>query len=346
MTQTFCPLPKQAHDVVTMAHGSGGKQTSELLETIFRPAFQNAILDTLHDGAHLTIPEERLVFTTDSYVIDPLFFPGGNIGKLAVCGTLNDVAMCGAQPKYLSCSMIIEEGFSKEDLKRIVLSMQEEAHKHGVQIVTGDTKVIDRSRGGNLYINTAGIGVSLTSTPITPQTIQEGDAIIVSGDLGRHGMTIMATREGFNFSTPLESDCATLYPLVHALLKANINIHCMRDVTRGGLATTLVELSEASQTTFDTIESAIPVSDEVSNLCSILGFDPLFVACEGRMVLFVPEIHAQRALEILHRFDESKQAAAIGTVKQADGIGVTLKNGYGVKRILHKLSGNQLPRIC
>ena len=347
MNLSTCPVPVDEKHVITMAHGSGGKQTSRLIEEIFLPAFSNDALALLHDGALVSISDQKIVFTTDSYVIWPIFFPGGDIGKLAVTGTLNDLAMCGAKPRYLSCSFIIEEGFLQADLKRIVASMQEMAAAHRVSIVTGDTKVIERDKGKNIYINTSGIGFAMVDHPITPRRIQEGDAIVISGDMGRHGMAVMAQRHGFTFSSALESDCAPLFPLVEALFQEGIDVHCLRDLTRGGLATALVELSESSGRTFSIHREEIPVCQSVNSACEILGFDPLYVANEGRFVAFIPESQADRVIEILRTFADGKQAQRIGTVlRDVPFDGVKLKNSLGIDRPLYRLSGEQLPRIC
>lgn len=342
MASITCPLTTKETEVITLAHGGGGKYTNQLIQEIFLPAFANDPLNVLHDGALLDTPQGKLVFTTDSYVVQPLFFPGGDIGKLAVTGTVNDLAMCGAKPSYLSCSFIIEEGFLLSDLKKIVRSMQEEALVNGVRIVTGDTKVIERTNGSNLFINTSGIGFSLVSHPINPGQIREGDHILLSGDIGRHGMAIMAEREGFQFEKPLMSDCASLAFQVDALISGGIEIHCLRDLTRGGLATALVELAESAHRDFMVEEEAIPVSDSVNSACEMLGFDPLYVANEGRMIAFVPEKQAERALHIL-----SDEARLIGTVGAAsEHPGASMKNSFGTERYLYRLIGDQLPRIC
>ncbi len=333
--------------MITLAHGSGGKQTSQLIEQIFLPAFRNDNLDKLHDGALLDITGNQIVFTTDSFVVQPIFFPGGDIGKLAVTGTVNDLAMCGAKPLYLSCAFIIEEGFLQSDLKRIVDSMKREAEANSVTIVTGDTKVVERRTGENIFLNTCGIGSPLVPYPIHPQRIQRGDRIILSGDIGRHGMAIMAQREGLAFSSPLMSDCASLVPMVEALLREGVEAHCFRDVTRGGLATALVELAEASRMQFRVVEEAIPVCEAVKSACEILGLDPFFVANEGRFVAFVPQQHEKEVLSILKRFAEGEEATIIGeVVEPSQHPRAILQNGFGTHSVLHKLVGDQLPRIC
>jgi hydrogenase expression/formation protein HypE len=337
-----CPVPIDDAQVITLAHGSGGKQTSQLINHIFLPAFES---DQLHDGAVVNVPKNQIVFTTDSYVIQPLFFPGGDIGKLAVTGTLNDLAMCGAKPLYLSCGFIIEEGFSQADLKRIAASMQKEAKANAVQIVTGDTKVIERQTGNNVFINTSGIGTCLWDEPISPHQIQCGDCIILSGDIGRHGMAVMAEREDLQFSTPLLSDCMSLVPIVEALFHAGIHVHCLRDLTRGGLATALVELAEASHREFHITEEKISVNELVNSVCEILGFDPMYVANEGRFIAFVPESEAAQTLTLLRHFKE--EASIIGrVVKESPSPRAVLKNAFGAERFLYRLVGDQLPRIC
>lgn len=338
-----CPAPVQETEVITLAHGGGGKYTSRLIQEVFLPAFDNEALNLLHDGAFLHLPQNQIVFTTDSYVVHPPFFPGGDIGKLAVTGTVNDLAMCGATPLYLSCGFIIEEGFLQSDLKRIVASMKREADASGVKIVAGDTKVIERQTGQNIFINTSGIGINRAS--LHPHQIAAGDAILLSGDIGRHGMAIMAAREGFQFSTPLISDCASLLPLVNALLAAQIPVRAMRDLTRGGLATALVELAETAAQDFQIDEEAIAVSDPVNSACELLGLDPLYVANEGRLIAFVPKPWAMQAEKIMQRFE--KEARIIGEVLGASKTpAALLKNSFGTERYLYRLAGDQLPRIC
>lgn len=347
MNTLSCPAMIDESQVILLAHGSGGKHTSQLIENIFLPAFSNDTLDRLHDGALLDIPSSQIVFTTDSYVVQPVFFPGGDIGKLAVTGTLNDLAMCGAKPYYLSCAFIIEEGFLQSDLKRIVESMKREAEAHSVQIVTGDTKVIERQTGTNIFINTSGIGISMVKDPIHPHQIQQGDCILLSGDIGRHGMAIMAKREGLEFSSPVISDCGSLAPMIEALLRAKVEVHCLRDLTRGGLATALVELAEAAKMEFRMTEDAIGVSESVNSACEILGFDPLYVANEGRFVAFVPKHQAHHALAVLKEFDAGREANLIGEVIGRSMFpSAILHNSFGTERYLYRLAGDQLPRIC
>lgn len=347
MNNASCPTLLEDKQVITLAHGSGGKQTSQLIEKTFLHAFRNDKLEMLHDGAVLDIPARQIVFTTDSYVVQPVFFPGGNIGKLAVIGTLNDLAMCGARPCYLSCGFIIEEGFLQSDLHRIVQSIKIEAEANSVQIVTGDTKVIERHTGTNIFINTSGIGVSIVDEAIQPGRIMKNDSILLSGDIGRHGMAIMAKRESLEFSLPLLSDCCSLFPMVEALIRGGIDVHCMRDLTRGGLATALVELAETAKMEFKIEEEAVSIGDAVNSACEILGFDPLYVANEGRFIAFVPQYQAEAAVEILKGFNDGTNACVIGSViDRSDAPCAVLKNTFGTYRYLYRLVGDQLPRIC
>ncbi len=340
-----CPAPVSGHTSIQMAHGGGGRLSHELIEKLFFPAFANAALEERHDGAVLDLGDERLAFTTDSHVVSPLFFPGGDIGKLAVCGTVNDLAMCGARPLWLSAGFIIEEGLPMETLKRVVESMRSAAGEAGVQLVTGDTKVVDRGKGDGLYINTAGIG-RLNRTGLVPSRIRPGDAILLSGDLARHGIAVMALREGLEFEGGVESDCASLVRPVMALLDAGVDVHCLRDLTRGGLATALVETAGTAGMQFRIDETLTPVNETVRGACEILGLDPLYVANEGRLIAFLPEERAEAALETLRRFDETGGACVIGRVMREGSGTVTLKSAIGVDRVVDMLSGEQLPRIC
>lgn len=330
-----------------MAHGGGGRLMQQLLDRIIQPVFSNPLLNQKHDSAVLTVNGSKLAFTTDSYVVKPLFFSGGDIGKMAVCGTLNDLAMSGALPLYLSCALIIEEGFAIKDLQRIVESMQHTAQQAGVLIVTGDTKVVDHGSGDGVYINTAGIGIIDANVNVSPADIRVGDSIIINSDIARHGIAIMLEREGMNFDSNIASDCADLSGLVQDLLKADIEIHCMRDLTRGGLASGLIELAASSYHAIEIDETALPIHQDVSSACEILGFDPLYIANEGCFALFVPQAQAAQTLSVLHRHPLGKQACQIGTVTATHSKGsVTLKTAMGISRVLDLLSGEQLPRIC
>jgi hydrogenase expression/formation protein HypE len=341
-----CPLPLQ-YDQIVMAHGGGGRLMQQLLDNIIQPIFNNVILNQKQDSAVLDINGAMMAFTTDSYVVKPLFFPGGDIGKLAVCGTLNDLAMVGAKPLYLSCSLIIEEGFAIQDLQRIIQSMQLAAHQAGVMIVTGDTKVVDHSSGDGVYINTAGIGILADNINVSPARIQVGDNIIINSDIARHGIAIMLEREGMGFEHNISSDCADLSGLAQDLIQAGIDIHCMRDLTRGGLASGLIELATASGHQFEIIESALPIKEDVLSACEILGFDPLYIANEGCFALFVPATQTDKTLSALNQHPLGQQACLIGQVKAVHNQGlVTLQTAMGISRVLDLLSGEQLPRIC
>ena len=341
-----CPIPFNDYPHVIMAHGGGGKLTHQLIERIFLPAFQNPMLEDRHDGALLTIGGQRLAFTTDSYVIRPLFFPGGDIGSLAVNGTVNDLAMCGARPLYLSAGFILEEGLPMETLWRVAQSMRAAAAVAGVQLVTGDTKVVDKGKGDGIFINTAGIGVVEHGAVISPSQVRAGDVILLSGDLGRHGIAIMAAREGLAFETTIESDCACLAGVVQELFDAGIKVHCLRDLTRGGLASTLVEIAEAAHLGIQIEERAIPVQEQVQGACELLGLDPLYVANEGRFIAFVDPVDADRALAILRRHPLGAGAQPIGTVHATNAGLVTLTSTLGTSRNIDRLTGEQLPRIC
>jgi hydrogenase expression/formation protein HypE len=327
-----CPIPIEQYPNVLLAHGGGGRLTHQLIEKMFMPAFSNSILGTRHDGAVFELPASRLAFTTDSYVVQPLFFPGGDIGALAVNGTVNDLAMCGARPLYLSAGFILEEGLPMETLWRIVQSMKLAAEQAGIQLVTGDTKVVNRGKGDGVFINTAGIGVIETDRVISPTAVQPGDAVILSGDIGRHGIAIMAMREGLEFEGIIASDCADLSGIVLSLFREGIDVHCLRDLTRGGLASALVEIAEAARFHIEINEAAIPVLQKVQGVCELLGFDPLYVANEGRFVGFVPPL--------------GRQACIVGTVKDDNPGLVTMRSRIGATRIVDMISGEQLPRIC
>lgn len=338
-----CPIPISQYPQVLLAHGSGGKLMHNLIEKMIGPAFSNPLLDSRHDGAVFPL-SGKLAFTTDSYVVHPLFFPGGDIGKLAVHGTVNDLAMCGARPLYLSAAFILEEGLPMDALWQIVQSMRAAADAAGVQIVTGDTKVVDRGKGDGIFINTAGVGIIEHDRVIAPTSVRPGDVLLLNGDIGRHGIAIMAVREGLEFESAIESDTAPLNDVVLKLLDAGIDVRCLRDCTRGGVASTLVEIAEAARVRIDISESAIPVREDVRGACEMLGFDPLYVANEGRFAAFVAPEDADRALAILREFDNS--AAIIGQVYDDVPGRVTMKSRIGASRIVDMLSGEQLPRIC
>ena len=342
----ICPIPISDYPQILLAHGGGGKLMHRLIEDMFVPAFQNSLLGARHDGAIFSAGNARLAFTTDSYVVRPLFFPGGDIGKLAVYGTVNDLAMCGAKPLYLSAGFILEEGLETEKLWRIVQSMKLAAEESGVELVTGDTKVVDRGKGDEIFINTAGVGIIEHNLIIAPNSVQPGDALLLSGDLGRHGIAIMAAREGLEFETEIKSDCAPLASVVQKLIDEEIEIHCLRDLTRGGLASALVEIAEASKLQINIPENEIDVREDVRGACEILGFDPMYLANEGRFIAFVARRDAHRALEIMNEnlFDTAaKQIGVVGAETTGD---VILKSRIGANRIVDMFTGEQLPRIC
>ena len=338
-----CPISLQQYPHILLAHGGGGRLMQQLIQ-MFLTAFGTA--DTIqHDAVTLQLAGNKIAFTTDSYVVNPLFFPGGDIGSLAVNGTVNDLAMAGAHPLYLSASFILEEGLSMETLWQVLQSMQQAAEMARVRIVTGDTKVVDRGKGDGIFINTTGVGIIEHNQAIAPQSVQPGDLLLLNGDLARHGIAIMAVREGLEFETTIESDSAPLADLVLDLLAANIEIHCLRDLTRGGLASVLNEIAAAAKVGIEIEENSIPIREDVQGACEILGFDPLYVANEGRFVAFIPQKDGDRALGIM-RSHSGRNAAIIGKVVKDKNSLVVLKSKIGSKRIVDMLSGEQLPRIC
>ena len=341
-----CPFPIQNYPQVLLAHGGGGRLMHQLIGKMFMPAFRNPLSESQHDASVFEVGGQRLAFTTDSYVVRPLFFPGGNLGSMAVHGTVNDLAMAGARPLYLSAGFIIEEGLPMDTLWRIVTSMQQAAEAAGVAIITGDTKVVDKGKGDGLFINTSGVGVVEHSLRIAPQSVQPGDVILINGDVGRHGMAIMAVREGLEFESAIESDSAPVAEVVLQLLKARLEIHCLRDLTRGGLTSVLNEISEAANRVIHIEEKLIPIREDVRAACEILGLDALSVACEGRFAVILPERDAARALEILAAHPNSAGACRIGRVGEDRTAKVLLRSTIGAQRILDMFSGEQLPRIC
>ena len=326
---------------VTIAHGNGGEENNELIRDIFYKHFENDILAKSEDAA--VIEEGRLAFTTDSFTVSPLFFPGGDIGKLAVCGTCNDLAMMGAKPKYLTCSVIIEEGFSTRELEKIVRSMKKELVINGAMVVSGDTKVVPKGSVDKLFINTTGIGV-IEKKGISASSLKEGMSILVSRDVGAHGATIFAAREGMDMESDLETDCASLYPEVKALQEVGIDIVALRDATRGGVAAVLNEWAKASDVCIEIEESLVPVRDEVQGICELLGFEALALANEGTFVVAVPKMHATMALEVMRKSHES--ATIIGSVSSEHRGKVLLNSSWGTKRFLDLPTGELLPRIC
>lgn len=341
-----CPMPLPEEDRILLAHGGGGRLMKRLIENLFAEAFGPLHLESGHDSAIDRLPEGRFAFTTDSYVVRPLQFPGGDIGKLAVCGTVNDLAMAGAEPYAMSTAFILEEGLSVSALRGIVRSMREAASEVGVKILTGDTKVVERGKGDGIYINTSGIGIVRHELKIHPSSVQPGDAVIVSGDLGRHGIAVMSARDGLAFDTSVESDVGSVWAPVRALLDAGIEVHCLRDLTRGGLASALNEIAQHRRVSIEVHEKAIPVENAVRGACEILGFDPLHVANEGRFLLILPESESEKALSTLRLHPISKGSMVIGHVTKEGIPDVMLVTPYGTRRPVEYLSGEQLPRIC
>jgi hydrogenase expression/formation protein HypE len=344
-----CPLSQTAGDLIMLGHGSGGRLMQDLLTRLVLPIFSNQHLESRHDSAVLDLPSCRQAFTTDSYVINPLFFPGGNIGSLSVCGTLNDLSMVGARPLYLSVGLILEEGLSVSTLETVLRSMADIATQAGVKIVTGDTKVVEKGRCDGIYINTTGLGVVREQAAIGPAFIQPGDLVILSGDIGRHGVSVLAKRESLAIESEIESDCADLSGIVQQLLDVDVcGVHCLRDLTRGGLATALIELSDASGHSIMIEEERVLVNEGVRSFCELLGLDPFFVANEGRFVAVVDPAQANAFLERLHAHPLGRDARVIGEVSSASTsrARTTMRTVYGTERWLFHASGELLPRIC
>jgi len=341
-----CPAPLAAGEIVLLGHGSGGRLTSELIRDLFLPAFHNPALARLDDQAILSVNGCRLAFTTDSFVVKPLFFPGGDIGSLAVHGTVNDLAMGGAQPLFLSAAFIIEEGFSMQELRRVVDSLRQAAEEAGVEVVTGDTKVVERGSGDGLFINTTGIGLVPPGVRLSANQAQPGDRVLLSGPIGEHGMAIMAQRESLEFESAIHSDSAALHGLVREMLKVTGAIRCMRDPTRGGLASALNEIAGQSQVGIELEESAIPVREQVRGACEILGLDPMYVANEGKLIAIAAADAEDDVLRSMRRHPLGVEAQAIGTVRSENPGLVTMRTALGTTRIVDMLTGDQLPRIC
>ncbi len=340
-----CPLPIQQRETVVLGHGSGGKLSHDLLTRLFLPELGKAAPRALDDAALLGLEGARLALTTDSHVVAPLFFPGGDIGRLAVCGTVNDLAMVGARPLALTSAFIIEEGLPFETLQRVVQSMQSAAAEAGVFIAAGDTKVVQKGGADGLFITTSGVGSVPPGVEVSGANARPGDVVIVSGTLGDHGIAVLSQREGLGFETDLQSDVAPLNGLVAEMLAAG-EIHVLRDPTRGGLATTLVEISRQSQVVIELRQEAIPVKAQVRAACEMLGFDPLYIANEGKLVAFAPEKDAGRILETMRKHRYGQEAAIIGRVVEAGSPQVRLKTAIGGTRLLDMLPGEMLPRIC
>jgi hydrogenase expression/formation protein HypE len=342
-----CPLPITAHDTIQLGHGSGGRMMNDLVAKLFVWAFDNPILGKLDDQAVIKIGSQRIAMSTDSFVVDPLFFPGGDIGDLAVNGTVNDVCMCGARPLYLSAGFIIEEGFALDELKRIAFSMKLAAHKAGVTIITGDTKVVNKGKGDKLFINTTGIGTIEHNYTISSTNLRPGDIIILSGTIADHGIAVLSKREGLSFETSIKSDTAPLNGLVEKILETGESaVHAMRDPTRGGVAATLNEFAAASKVGIRIHEDRLPVRPPVAGACEMLGLDPLYVANEGKLVAVVAPEKAHAVLAAVRAHELGGQAAIIGEVVQPSEAPVTMQTRIGGRRVVDMPVGEQLPRIC
>lgn len=346
-----CPLPLRDYPKIVLGHGGGGKLSNELIENLFLPAFSNETLEKLGDAATIDLNEftrngSRLAYSTDSFVVNPLFFPGGNIGDLAINGTVNDVAMSGAKPLFLSAGFIIEEGFEMESLGGIVTSMSRAAKRANVRVVTGDTKVVERGKGDGVYINTSGVGIIPEGVFIAPNLAREGDVVIVSGEIGLHGIAIMSVREGLEFDAPIFSDCAPLNSLVAEMLAVTKEIHVLRDATRGGVASVLNEIAKSSNVGIRLQENSLPVSRIVRSACEMLGLDPLYVANEGKLVAMLPREFADEMLEKMRSNLCGEKAAIIGEVVGEHAGMVVAKTGIGGTRVVDLQLGEQLPRIC
>jgi len=346
VVQLSCPVPLPARDTVLLGHGSGGKLTADLIRDLFLQAFANPILGRLDDQAIVSVNGLRLAFTTDSFVVKPLFFPGGDIGRLAVHGTVNDLAMGGARPLFLSAAFIIEEGLPMETLRRVVASLRSAAREAGVEVVTGDTKVVEKGSGDELFINTSGIGVVPDQVSLSANQARPGDRVLLSGSIGEHGIAILAQREGLEFESPVESDSAALHTLVQAMLETKLPIRCMRDPTRGGLSSALNEIAAQSHTGITLDERAISIREEVQGACELLGLDPLYVANEGKLVAIAAPGGAEGLVAAMRAHPLGRQAQIIGTVTEANPGLVTMKTVLGTTRIVDVLAGDQLPRIC
>lgn len=340
-----CPAPLPAKDMVVLGHGSGGRLSAELMRSIFLPAFENPVLSRLDDQAIVSVNGMRLAMTTDSFVVKPLFFPGGDIGSLAVHGTINDLAMGGAKPLFLSVAFILEEGLSIEVLRRVVNSLHTAARKTGVEIVTGDTKVVEKGSGDQLFINTTGIGLVPQGLELSANRARPGDKVLLSGSIGEHGITILAQREGLEFESLVESDSAALHELVTDMLQTGGAIRCLRDPTRGGVSSTLNEIAEQSRVSIRLEENAIPVRDEVRGACEMLGLDPLYVANEGKLIAIVAPEAAEKVLRAMRAHPLGRNAQLIGTVAEGPPL-VTIRTVLGTSRMVDMLAGDQLPRIC
>jgi hydrogenase expression/formation protein HypE len=344
--QLSCPAPILRHETVQMAHGAGGRLSQELTRRVFMPHLQNAFLDQLDDQAKFDVSSGRMAFSTDTYVVSPLFFPGGNIGELAVNGTVNDLAVGGAVPQYLSAGFVLEEGLPLAELEEIVRSMAESARKAGVMIVAGDTKVVQKGQCDRIFINTSGVGFVREGVDLSCRNLRAGDAVILSGTIGDHGMAVMTTREGLSFQSRISSDTAALNGMIHEVLDVVPGVHAMRDPTRGGVAATLNELASSSSVGIELDEAAIPVREEVRGASELLGIDPLTIANEGKLLLVVPGPYADTVLSVMRNHEYGREAALIGRVVGDHPGMVVMRTPFGSRRIVEMPLGEQLPRIC
>jgi hydrogenase expression/formation protein HypE len=346
IAELSCPAPLPAKDTILLGHGSGGKLSAELVRDVFLPALTNPFLARLDDQAVVEINGQRIAITTDSFVVKPLFFPGGDIGSLAVHGTVNDLAMGGATPLFLSAAFIIEEGFSVAQLRRIVDSMHAAAAAAGVQVVTGDTKVVEEGKGDGLYINTTGLGVVPVNLELSADHACPGDRVVLSGSIGEHGIAILAQREGLEFETQIKSDSAALHTLVEEMLRTTREIRCMRDPTRGGVSSTLNEIAQQSRVGIELEEGKIPIREEVRGACELLGLDPLYVANEGKLIAIVAPDVAESVVETMRHHRLGTNAQIIGSVTERNAGLLTMRSQFGTTRLVDMLAGDQLPRIC
>ncbi len=345
MKNIACPIPFTDSDCVQLSHGSGGRMTYQLIHDIFYPAFKNPLLEQNHDGCIFNMEKGCIAYSTDSFVVDPIFFPGGNIGDLAINGTVNDLACCGAKPLYLTAGFIMEEGLPLNDLQQIVLSMKEASEKAGVKIIAGDTKVVERGKCDKIFINTSGIGIVPDKINISPRNVSPGDVVICSGPIGVHGITILSERESLGFETILQSDTASLNNMIFELLNCIGVVHLLRDPTRGGVATTLNEIAHSAHVEIVLDENSLPIPEAVRSASEILGLDPLYIANEGVILVILPEEYSSKAIQIMNNFPEGKEATIIGRVETGKSL-VRMKTLYGGYRIIDMLTGDQLPRIC
>jgi hydrogenase expression/formation protein HypE len=341
-----CPIPKSDYEHVLLAHGGGGKLTQQLIEKMIYSRLGNEILEKGHDGAFLPHISSELAMTTDSFVVDPIFFPGGDIGDLAINGTVNDLVCCGAEPLYISLAFILEEGFLLDELWKIIQSIEKSVHEACVKIVTGDTKVVEKGKGDKIYINTSGIGRVVPGLRISPDNCQEGDVVIINGTIGDHGIAIMSERAGFSFESGIKSDTAPLNRMMQDVFARQPNIHVLRDPTRGGLASALNEISQSSGKDITLFESQLPVTEGVRGACEIMGFDPLYIANEGKILVILPERHAGEVLGIMRSHETGRESRIIGKVGGRHGGLLHLETNIGSTRIIDMISGDMLPRIC